>query len=152
MKTIQIHPMSALLGAGLLALVSFAAQRSVTPLGSFHGPPVPVEITAMPEIGGQYPGYDPRNAVVIREEAGPYTVPAGKRLVLTALGTPAVDNGSGVVLRINGTNEVSAAFYVGTAALTVQALPTGLTAVSLSTVEVFGTPVNDRAWGYLIDD
>ena len=42
----KIHPGSALFGAALLALVLMAvsAQRSVTPLGSFHGPPVEVEV------------------------------------------------------------------------------------------------------------
>ena len=40
----------------------------------------------MLDAGGQYPGYDPRNAVVVREEDGPYTVPAGRVLVMTAFG------------------------------------------------------------------
>ncbi len=64
MKAIQIHPLSAPFGAGI---------RSVTPLGSSQGPRFPVQIT------GQYSGYDPRNGVVIREEDGVHTVPAGKR-------------------------------------------------------------------------
>ena len=62
--------------------------------------PSRVEITNLPEL---VPSYDPRNAVVLREQAGSYVVPTGKFLVLTALGRW---DHSGVDLKIDGVNEV----------------------------------------------
>lgn len=94
-------------------------------------------------------GPHPRDMVQIRQGA-PYSVPAGKRLVITGLGL--TDNLGYSLLLVNGQQE--ATVYTSCSnggGSTINALPSGLTAAAGSIVEASGGSGNARAWGYLAD-
>lgn len=86
MKPVSIHPLSALAGAGLLAIMLLAAG-AVQVSGGVQQiptcPPGPVHVVGIA---------DPNDIVLLREEDGPYTVPAGKVLVVTGLGVEGPSN------------------------------------------------------------
>lgn len=86
------------------------------------------------------------------KEGQPYPVPAGKVLVITALGTKGGSNTS--ELDINGVNEVRINTNVNASSFaTMFHLPPGLTAKSGDIVEPStGSSMNGRAWGYLVDE
>ena len=73
MKPITIHPLSALLGAAVLAvpLVLMSAQSEIVWPRQV---PIPVTVQEMP---------DPQDMITIRQVDGPFVVPEGKTLVLT---------------------------------------------------------------------
>jgi len=101
----------------------------------------------------------PRDMVQIKQGT-PYTVPAGRILVITGLGTGAhfTSGKDEVTLKINGVSEAMTASEVscfngdgvGSSMVTV---PPGCSATAGSTVEVVegGGQTSGRAWGYLAD-
>ena len=76
MKPITIHPLSFLLGAGVLALVALAtsAQRTSEFLG--HGSNSTVRVAGIPHP----------NEIIRIDEGTPYVVPNGRRFVVIVLG------------------------------------------------------------------
>ena len=78
MRTITIHSPSLLAGLALACICLLAVGAQVP------GPAQSLSFTS----GGCCGSIDPRNAVVIREENGPFTVPAGKLMLMTGFGTP----------------------------------------------------------------
>jgi len=81
MKSITIHPLSAVIGAAVLAVpfVLMSAQEIAWP----RQVPIPVSVQEMPH---------PHDMVTIRQVDGPFVVPSGKTLVLTGLGTRNLNN------------------------------------------------------------
>jgi len=142
MKSVSIHPFSALAGAGLLGLALLASGAvqvpgSAQPIMFSNGL---VRVAGIP---------DPRQMVVIKEGA-PFIVPAGKILVVTALG--ALTNGIVVDLLVDGQKEAEVVANMPTANPgTIDPLPVGLTVHAGSTVEPFCGSIFGRAWGYLVD-
>ena len=135
-RNLSLHPASAVLGLvfGVLVLLSMS---QVPPLNA-RG------------INVQY-GPDPRDMVQIREGT-PYTVPAGKLFVPTALGKSNGFN-SLIYLNVNSQTEVVGwGLYntTGTTAFTSMAqVPLGFTVPAGSTITVTGGSGDGRAWGYL---
>ena len=141
MKTIQLHPLSLLVGlvsgVGGLLLMS---QSAVTTLP-----------TARVEVGPH-----PRDMVQIRGGT-PYTVPPGKIFVLTGIGNEAGVVGSPQVvgLLVNGARELTVAAATNMSP-SVKDVPTGFSVLWGSTIEVVEIsgsqePLKPRAWGYLSD-
>ena len=151
MKTPRFHAGSVFLGLGvaLLAVVAMG-QRPV-------------------DIGGTLFRVDygphPRDMVVIREGT-PYTVPAGRLFVLTALGAVSGDTGSSPPARtrflVDGQDEIvgiskvaisdPAFSFPGGTGTSMQAVPLGFTAQAGSVLTVLFGPsglTDARAWGYL---
>ena len=143
MKTVSIHPFSALAGAGLLGFVLMAAAAMQVP-GSVQRFPVrparEFRIAGIP---------DPRQMVVIKEGT-PFVVPAGKILAVTGLGGAA--QGAVVTVWVDGTREVQAWAELSYGnAVTVREVPPGLVVQAGSTVLVDSGTLLGRAWGYLAD-
>jgi len=142
MATNQLHPTSALVGASLaLASTTLAA---LTALGSGYRVAVvnPVAVQGIPS------GTDYIRIV----EASPYTVPAGKRLVLTAFGATH-DAPSLLDLLVDGVIEARGAGPAAGGFITD--LPEGFAVDTGSTVsldQLGGTAAGvGRAWGYIVD-
>ena len=144
MRPIQVHPLSALIGAAVLAvpLVLTSLQgASATPYPHAQLP-IPVTVKEMPP--------DPHDMVVIREEEGPYVVPTGKLFVLTGIGTN--DAGHTVSLRVDGAIEAFASESSVRSPLSINAVPVGFTApAGSSIVPHTGSLQMGRAWGYVVD-
>ena len=141
MKPITIHPLSALLGAAVLAvpLVLMSAQSEIVWPRQV---PIPVTVQEMP---------DPQDMITIRQVDGPFVVPEGKTLVLTGLGTRML-NGD-VQLYADG-EEVMKHAYVTTAnPCSVAHVPVGLTFPAGTSITM--TQVSAETWGvalgYLVD-
>ena len=140
MRPIQVHPLSALLGAAVLAipfaLASFQGMPN-TP-SSPQRPPIPVSVQEMP---------DPHNMVVVREEDGPYTVPNGKLFVFTGFGRA---DGPYVQILVDGQVEMESGDHV---THSIMPVPPGyaVRAGSVITAHAETSPANGRAWGYLVD-
>jgi hypothetical protein len=95
-------------------------------------------------------GPHPRGMVQVREGA-PFTVPPGKILVMTSLGNSDAA-GSGSILKVNGTVEITNAFAYAQNPPSACPIATGLALPAGSVVEamnVGGGTANGRAWGYL---
>ena len=144
MKNVSIHLPSVVVGLGIAALIGVTmGQQGIGPPG------VDVRILE-PTLD------DPvRNAVIV-VEGQPYTVPSGRLLVLTAMGSSQVNTGSSSTsLRINGTQHADAWWPTSDATTSILPLPSPLVAPSGTTVEVIngapGVPDDARAWGYLAD-
>lgn len=78
MKPIVIHPISALAGAAFLALALLAAGAWQAPAHAAQRmltcfPPGPLHVAGIP---------DPRDLIAVREEDGPYSLPAGRRFIV----------------------------------------------------------------------
>lgn len=139
--SLQLHPLSALVGLGLGAVCLVSMSLTVVPT------PLRVEYLA-----------HPREMVTIRG-ATPYVVPAGKVFVLTGLGTTS-PTAWGTAFKVNGVQEVQAVALAPSPGLnyvTVGAVPPGFTVAAGSTIEVCETngqpsaclEITPRAWGYL---
>ncbi len=135
MNRISIHPASLVLGLifGVLILISMS---QTPPLNART-----VNVQYLP---------DPRDMVQIREGT-PYTVPAGKVLVITGLGATSTTSSNNVGLNIDGQVELqtyTAALSADTPS--VHPVPQGFTAQAGSTVAIAGGGSNNgRAWGYI---
>jgi hypothetical protein len=135
----KISPVSALVGA-LLAAVVFLSMAQTT-----VGTPLRVEYQA-----------HPRDMVQINGST-PYTVPQGKLLVITGVGSVLNAAVTSSALSVNGQVEARATFFLqGNAVGAVPSMatfPSGLTAGSGSVVSVVdnANPVDGRAWGYLVN-
>ena len=146
MKNITIHPMSALLGAAVLAipfvLVSFQ-QQPWPP----HGP-LPVTVREMP---------NPHNFVQIKE-GEPYAVPRGKLFVLTGLGA-ARNSWDQAFLLVNGNIEVgvdrmlNSTMHATWDTVSVSVAPPGFSVAAgdVITLDTENHVWPARAWGYLVD-
>jgi hypothetical protein len=144
---ITIHPLSALAGMALLGLVWVTA--GAMPL---QGSSSTRDVSAI-EVVSPWPSKD----VVRIYDTGSYVVPAGKNLVLTALGNLGI--GGAPRILIDGNTEIQVNWHVnyGTgqgmswpsnAFTSMLDLPApGLIALSGQTVST----VEGRAWGYLVD-
>ncbi len=141
---LQIHPFSALAGAGLLGLVLIASGAA-----QGHGP-VRVRIVNPVEVGGIA---TPQAIFTVLEknispEIGlpPYMVPAGKLLVITAVGTT---GGSVCRILVDG-----AEVYRGGGPQRIDPVPPHLTATAGSEVEVGdnnGGTQTGLMWAYLVE-
>src|SRR5437870_230155 len=118
----QIHVPSALAGVALASAILLSMSQSA-PVGP-------------PRI--EY-GPNPRDMVQIREGT-PYTVPSGRLLVVTGLGSSLVTNLVPVSLTIGGHVEATTVMQNcgGTEARSVVALAAGLTVPAGAVVEVLG--------------
>ncbi|MCY3002962.1 MAG: hypothetical protein NTV21_14265 [Planctomycetota bacterium] len=140
MRTIQLHPASLLSGIGLACLAMLAMGQSpqpATPTLSPRNQPLAV--------------IQARDFVQIRQ-GQPYTVPTGKILVITALGTE--QDFSGAILTVNNTTRVRTVFANGTTGSSVVEVPRGLTMAAGEVVEVINNNPQyptAAAWGYLGD-
>lgn len=145
MKPITLHPGSVVVGVAL-ALLGIAVAGAQTPQvqSVIHLPPRVIEqhIVGIP---------DPNDMVVIRQEAGPYTVPAGKVFTLTGLGTG--QGGGQCALTVNGVLMLSREANFGSPTqpyLTIIPVPPGFSARPGDVLDL--TPSSGgRACGYLSD-
>jgi hypothetical protein len=140
-RSLSLHPLSLVLGlaSGVLILVSMS---QAPPLNARN-----VNVQYLP---------DPRDYVQIREGV-PYTVPAGKLLVMTALGQAALPpcgtEPPRTALKINGLQEATS--WSGTCGgggdlSSVIRVADGFTAAAGSIVEVESIPAGaGRIWAYL---
>jgi len=99
----------------------------------------------------------PRNSVRIREGT-PFTVPVGKLIVLTSMGSIEVSSAvQNTVLTIDGVDEAVVRYsttQMSTATSTVTPLPEGLVAGEGQVVAVAELDPTDEAgvaWGFLVD-
>ena len=149
MKPITVHPMSALAGAGVLALVLLGTG------------------IAAPQGGRQRTAYEdgrrttietfrPQSFLVIRQGT-PYTVPDGKHLIVTALGATNTNTKSGYTALV--VNEVTEVFANALLAADGAANGTTMTPLPAKFYVPGGAVVSaqnsregaGRAWGYLVD-
>ena len=146
MRSVTIHPGSALTGAATLALVLLAAgaapQRTTllsSSPSSPEKPPTKVEIVNIPQA------FDAARAVRILN-GSPFTVPAGTRFVATGLGRTSSQGGE-VGISIDG---VTVWFGSLTSnAQTTHDVPSGVVAGPGALVSATGTAA--VVLGYLID-
>ncbi|MEQ1895051.1 MAG: hypothetical protein ABL998_21125, partial [Planctomycetota bacterium] len=94
---------------------------------------------------------DPRDAVFVRQVDGPYTVPVGKALVITALGGPGFNGG--FALLVDGISTIDALNTAGTSpTVSLSPIPSpGLLARAGSVVTISSTRPYDCFTGYLVD-
>ena len=135
MKPITIHPGSALVGAGIIVLAgALSAQQIVRRL-------VDVRIVGPVAVRNDGTGF------VRIVDGMPYTVPPGRRLVLTAFGSTE-GGGKNANLRIDGVKEVEVSPTPG--AGIVELPRPGLVVNPGQVVDVGASGVSGRAWGYLV--
>jgi hypothetical protein len=148
---ITIHPFSALAGMALLGLV--LVTSGAMPL---QGSSSTRDVSAI-EVVSPWPSHD----VVRIYDTSPYVVPAGKNLVLTALGNLGIGGAPRILIdgnteiQVNWHDKASQTFdhgwawaYPSNAFTSMLDLPApGLIALSGQTVST----VEGRAWGYLVD-
>ncbi|MFN0009307.1 MAG: hypothetical protein ACKVXR_15495 [Planctomycetota bacterium] len=134
-RSIKVHPLSLAVGLVLGGICLLSMSQAVVAIS-------PLRIEYAPH---------PRDMVQIRGGT-PYTVPAGRVFVLTAIG----GNNLGPYdprLLINGLSEVIASSTPTDDTASMKAVPPGLTAAAGSVVELQdvqgGSSQNYRAWGYL---
>ncbi len=145
MLKLTLHPLSAVTGLALAALVALTTSQASPSPAKLN--PASIRIEYVPH---------PRDMVQIREGT-PYTVPAGKLLVITALGDATGFFNApmfNVQLSVNGQLEATA-YSPGpaTASPTVLELAQGFVARSGDVVAASARPgfsnTDGRAWGYL---
>lgn len=134
---IQLHPTSLLLGlaVGVLALVAMGQK--------------PQDVRELVRV--EY-GPHPRDIVVITETA-PYTVPPGRLLVVTGLGT-SIDTGvgGGAHLIVNGSIEATNSNNSHPSMFPLPSPGIAIKAGATVTVDDNYAPLSTgRAWGYLAD-
>ena len=136
--TLSLHPMSALAGAGVLALVL---------LGTGIAAPQDAPQDAPQRAMSPNPGY----MVVIRQGT-PYTVPERTRLIITSLG--ASTEGSGFcTLVVNEVAEVVANTWPRDSAgsgTSMTPLPAKFYAPQGAVISLQHSEGVGRAWGYLV--
>lgn len=143
----HLHLPSALAGAALIVAVALVASAQSPTPGRVLPPRSPelVHVAGIP---------DPNDLVLIRQEDGPYTVPPGKILVITGLGSSlAVYQSSLIVDGVYlATRDVVFGFDGGAAAFAsigeMPALPLHAGAV----ITLDGYQGGGRATGYLADE
>lgn len=146
-RTIHLHPLSLFLGAGfaLLALVAMAQAPAAKRPATAHD-------------SGLLQVAHPRDWVVI-EEGVPFTVPTGRLLVLTAVGsthetTPSSSDRARLMFDGKPQLEGPIYFYGGQESGSVRGIPVGLRAGPGAVVVVDQALPgfqDARAWGYLVD-
>jgi hypothetical protein len=147
-RTIQLHPLSLLVGVGFALLgVGAMAQMPAT------------KRPAAAHDSGLLQVAHPRDWVVV-EEGVPFTAPVGKILVVTALGSNSY-NRAVVQLKVNGIFEACVRLSQngsGTAGYpsssNVVPVPVGQAPRAGAVLEAIGGelgPNDARAWGYLVD-
>lgn len=138
---------SAIVGAiavsGLLAAVAF---RSPTPAAQSVASAFPISVAISGPV--EVAGIAKPKAMVVITDSAPYTVPAGKLFVLTAVGSTGA--WSPVTFYADGAQVVSAIQNAGGAYATMMEVPQGFSAGPTSVLSV-SSGVNGRAWGYLVD-
>ena len=149
---ITVHPSSTLLGALALATVLIVAGAMQAPTASGHrAVQSPVMDLGLTIDGSVHVEGIPRPEEMMRiEEGTPFTVPAGKALVLTALGS--AQGGSMTTLLVDGVAEFEKAMTTSPTPGSMMFVPAGfrIDAGSVVTVST-GFPADGRAWGYLVD-
>ena len=173
MKAIRItlHPLSAISGAAMCALVVYTSSMQSSADGmqplwtrqlvandddSDENPPEigilslpPVSIDSLPpfRIDGSLP--HPRNWVVV-PPGTTYTVPEGKWFVITALGSTIAGAGS-IVLQIDGEYVLKSSTNITHEPTSTVPVPPGLVAPAGSTVNTTNG-VEGQIWGYLVNE
>jgi hypothetical protein len=147
MKSLVLHPRSVIAGAVVTAVIGVGlAARQAAGLE---------RLTTRP---GCVP--DPRAMLVIRQEQGPWTVPAGKLFMLSGLGAASyVSSATPAVLLLDSVPELSSIGYAarpGEGGVDVQPVsvgpcPPGFTAAPGAVLTVVAGSGDGRAWGYLLD-
>ena len=144
--SISIHPFSALVGMAVLSMVWVSA--AAMPL---QGSSSDRDVSAIEDVNDPRP----RDFVRLIGET-PYTVPDGKLLVVTGLGSST--GTSGVLLSVDGVQEATSSYTFSdsgspipaSTAASVASLP-GLGFVANSGSTVLVSKTSGRAWGYLVD-
>ncbi len=140
---IEVHPLSALVGAGVLAVVLLGTSAVQAPER-----PLRVRVVGPVEIAAPAP------ADYVRIIEGvPYTVPMGRALVVTAIGKDGGKNS--VELSVDGDSVVSSFnLNESSESVSMREIPPGLVVQGGSVVtldaKTVATP-DGRAWGYLVD-
>lgn len=139
MKQLKIHFFSVLIGVAAFAtMLVLSSQSSIQP--------------TFPSARFQY-GPHPRDFVRL-VEGTPYTVPAGKLMVITALGGSQQAGSVPVTLQVNGVDVQGVfadCYYITPASM--RTLPRFVTATAGDVVTLVGAAAGPdaRAWGYLLD-
>lgn len=137
---VRLHPSSLVVGALAAALVFVCMSQITTPV-------------SFPSGRFQF-GPHPRDFVRI-QEGTPYTVPAGKVLVLTAVGRTAIQSNQTATVSVNGQVVDGAAPVISAAApCSMKAVPPYSIARAGDVVAAFGNlpQPTARATGFLVDD
>ena len=135
-RSIQLHPLSVLVGLGIavLALVTMGQSADIA-----H---TRVAVVS-PVLGPAHP----RDFIEILEGA-PYTVPAGRLFVVTALGRSAT-GGVNVSLFIDGVQKANVVINPHS----MNAFPAGLAVPPGKVIEVTSDlSQSGQVWGYLVDE
>ena len=133
LRTITIHPLSLAVGAVFAAVILFSMSQSTTPMS-------------------QRIEYGPQPKDFVRVQEGqPWTVPAGKVFVPTALGT--ADQWSAGVSTTMSVNGAATCYYTngGIGTQSVIALAGGIVIPAGSTIQVANTwnpALMGEVWGY----
>lgn len=141
LRPITVHPRSVLLG--LLVAGLAMVTMSQVPQNILHHHPVRVEW-----------GPHPRDMVQIRSGT-PYTVPADKIFVVTAIGDNGDGSGGNVRLIVDGQKELELVHVFAQNPPTVAPVASGLSISAGSIIEVgisASSPLAGRVWGYLADE
>lgn len=165
MRTISLHPASAVVGAAFVGVVLLVTGAMQAPAATAtQGGPLPRPVGGLPfTIDGAVTVLgipNPRQAVVIKDTT-PFVVPPGKVLQITALGLAEFYFNKHISLLIDGVTEVSA-FCGGADGSSVTGgpllspsmttLPSILVVTAGKQVTVASAPgTAPRAWGYLTD-
>lgn len=146
-RTITLHPLSLLIGAGftVLGLVAMAQAPAAKRPAASHD-------TDFLQVA------HPRDWIIVRP-GQPFTVPAGKLFVLTAIGQSGPPSQTNNSVDFNGVREASSldlSTYANAQtwdSATIRPVPVGCSAVAGTLIEVFPSNVGSpaRAWGYLVD-
>jgi hypothetical protein len=140
-RTIQLHPLSVLVGLGIALLGLVAMGQMAVP-----------SRTALAHSSMFRQVAHPRDWVVIKEGV-PFLVPPGRILVLTGVGATKFSSCAfGGTIRIDGSDAAEGSQYDNNGDASVHGLPVGLSARAGSTVEIDACAAGaGRAWGYLVD-
>ncbi len=148
MKPIQLHPGSVLAGVGVALLAFVVMGQQVVSTGQAPLAGLDPELTRPPAFA-----VHPRDFVQIKEGT-PYTVPAGKLFVLTALGNTVAEMHT--ELFVNGVAEAESSNAQSTGnAVSMKRVPRGFAVAAGSVItltSLWSAPDDGRAWGYLADE
>lgn len=138
----SIHKPSLVVGASFVAacVVALGAMRASTSPSPAHS------AVSYPTV--QVAGIPTPGQMVVIKEGTPYVVPAGRRFVLTALGSPAITQGAR--LFVDNVQEVDAYPSASTATASLVPVPVGFSVAGGATITVVGNFAGTgRAWGYV---
>jgi len=139
MKNLNLHPKSALVGAGVVLLAGVLSAQQIA--NRF----VSVRVLETPTL---QMAPHPRDFVRI-VEGTPYTVPAGRILVVTAMGSVIGIGGNWAICAVNGADAVFV--WIDQVGGGVTEIPTGLTAQGADVVDVRTAGQTGVLLGYLVD-